>query len=46
MEELGEQEEFLLDEINGSRGKKPVISILNKKKLNRYEMDDLFNPIQ
>ena len=45
MSDMGEQDEFLLDEINGNRGKKPVISILNKKKLSSYEMDDIFNPI-
>ena len=36
-----EKEEYLLDEISG-RKKKPVMSTLNKRKLSRYEMDDLF----
>lgn len=36
-----EKEDFLLDEISG-RKKKPVMSVLNKRKLSRYEMDDLF----
>jgi len=39
---MEEKDEFLLDEINGCRGKKPKMSILNKKKLDPYEMDDLF----
>jgi len=39
--EDGEQEEYLLDEISG-RKRKPVMSTLNKKKLSRYEMDELF----
>ncbi len=36
-----EEEEYLLDEISG-RKRKPVMSTLNKKKLSRYEMDELF----
>jgi hypothetical protein len=39
---MEEKDEFLLDEINGCRGKKTKMSILNKKKLDPYEMDDLF----
>ena len=38
-----EEEEYLLDEITGARSKKPVMSALNKTKLSRKEMDDLFN---
>ena len=40
--EEDEEEEYLLDEIKGAHGKKPKISILNKKKLSKYEMDELF----
>ncbi len=36
-----EEEEFMLDEVSG-RKRKPIMSILNKTKLSRYEMDDLF----
>jgi len=35
-------EEFEFDEVRGSHGKKPKMAILNKKKLNSYEMDELF----
>jgi len=37
-----EDEEFLLDEVRGSHGKKPRMSVLNKKKLDPFEMDELF----
>jgi len=40
-EELDEEEEFLLDEITGKK-RKPVMSVLNKTKLSKHEMDDLF----
>lgn len=46
MSDVTEKDEFLLDEINGSRGKKPVTSILNKKKLSDFEMDELFSPLE
>ena len=36
-----DKEDFLLDEISG-RKKKPVMGVLNKKKLSKYEMDELF----
>ena len=36
-----EKEDYLLDEITGKK-KKPVMSTLNKRKISRYEMDDLF----
>ena len=36
-----DEEEYLLDEVSG-RKRKSVMSILNKTKLSRYEMDDLF----
>ena len=35
-------EEFEFDEIRGAHGKKPKMAILNKKKLNSFEMDELF----
>ncbi len=38
---LDEKDEFLLDEISG-RKRKPVMSLLNKKKLSSFEMDELF----
>jgi len=41
----GQEEEYEYDEVVGGRDKKPVLSALNKKKLNRYEMDDLFNKL-
>jgi len=37
-----EKEEFLYDEVTGGRNKKPVMSILNKTKLSKHEMDELF----
>lgn len=38
---LDEKDEFLLDEISG-RKRKPVMSLLNKKKLSKHELDELF----
>ncbi len=35
-------EEFLLDEVRGNHGKKSRLSVLNKKKLDSWEMDELF----
>ena len=37
-----EKEEFTFDEVRGSFGKKPKMAILNKTKLSKYELDDLF----
>ncbi len=37
-----DDEEYELDEVLGERGKKPVMSVLNKTKLSDMEMDDLF----
>jgi hypothetical protein len=39
---IEDDDEYLLDEINGCRDKKPIMSILNKQKLSKQEMDDLF----
>ena len=43
MEDMDEKEEVLLDEINGARNKKPVMSALNKGKLSSWELDELMN---
>lgn len=40
------EDEFEFDEITGGRDKKPVMSILNKGKLSKYEMDDLLNKFE
>jgi hypothetical protein len=34
--------EFEFDEIRGEHGRKPKMALLNKTKLSKYEMDDLF----
>ena len=34
--------DFEYDEVRGAHGKKPKMAILNKTKLSKYEMDDLF----
>ena len=39
--DMDEQEEYLLDEITGKK-RKPVMSLLNKTKLGKHEMDELF----
>ncbi|HLD88610.1 MAG TPA: hypothetical protein VI894_00235 [Candidatus Nanoarchaeia archaeon] len=36
-----DNEDYLLDEISG-RKRKPVMAALNKKKITRFEMDELF----
>jgi len=36
------EEEFEYDEIRGAHGKKPKMALLNKKRANCYEMDELF----
>ena len=40
-----QEEEYEYDEVVGGRDKKPVLSALNKKKLSKYEMDELFNKL-
>ena len=40
-DKISEEDEFLLDEITGKK-RKPVMSVLNKTKLGKHEMDDLF----
>jgi hypothetical protein len=37
-----EQDDYEYDEVKGEAGKKPKMAVLNKTKLSRYEMDDLF----
>ncbi|MDO8740998.1 MAG: hypothetical protein Q7J54_05505 [Candidatus Woesearchaeota archaeon] len=37
-----DDEDFMFDEVTGGRSKKPVMSVLNKKKISKYELDDLF----
>lgn len=41
MEDYNERD-FEYDEVRGEAGKKPKMAVLNKTKLSRYEMDDLF----
>lgn len=36
------EDDFEYDEVRGEAGKKSKMAILNKTKLSRYEMDDLF----
>ena len=40
-EDIVESEEWLLDEVTGAKHK-PTMSILNKSKLSKYELDELF----
>ena len=43
MEELETRnEDFEYDEIRGSHGRKPKMALLNKKRVNSFEMDELF----
>ncbi|HLC96695.1 MAG TPA: hypothetical protein VJH97_05220 [Candidatus Nanoarchaeia archaeon] len=37
-----DDDEYILDEVRGAHGRKPKLSILNKKKLSSFEMDELF----
>lgn len=41
--EVEEDDDYEFDEVVGGRDKKPVMSLLNKGKLSKYEMDDLLN---
>lgn len=36
------EDEQMLDEIRGETTKKPKLSLLNQKKVNKWEMDELF----
>jgi len=42
IENADSKDEFELDEIRGEYGRKPKMAVLNKGKLSKYEMDDLF----
>lgn len=37
-----ESDDFVFDEVKGSHGKKTALSLLNKKVVGGYEMDELF----
>jgi|TARA_B100002003_G_C14113783_1_gene535729 hypothetical protein len=37
-----DDEEFVYDEVTGGKGKKRVLDALNKTKLGKHEMDELF----
>lgn len=38
-----ENQEYQMDSVVGARDKKPVMSLLNKGKLSKFEMDELLN---
>ena len=38
-----DEDDYEFDSVVGGRDKKPVMSMLNKGKLSKYEMDDLLN---
>jgi hypothetical protein len=40
-----DESEFEFDSVVGGRDKKPIMSVLNKGKLSKYEMDDLLNQL-
>ena len=37
-----DKEDFVYDEVTGGRGKKRVLDALNKTKLSKHELDDIF----
>jgi hypothetical protein len=37
-----EEDEYVYDEVNGGKGKKKILSALNKTKLSKFEMDEIF----
>jgi hypothetical protein len=39
------EDDYEFDSVVGGRDKKPVMSLLNKGKLSKYEMDELLNQI-
>jgi hypothetical protein len=41
-DEYEKDDEFELDQIKGEHGKKPKMSLLNQKKVSKWEMDELF----
>ncbi|MFT4303429.1 MAG: hypothetical protein ACMXYG_02615 [Candidatus Woesearchaeota archaeon] len=36
------QEEYIYDQVKGGHGKKHILSDLNKKRLGKHEMDEMF----
>jgi hypothetical protein len=36
------EQEYEYDEVRGEAGKKPKMAVLNKTRLSKYELDDLF----
>lgn len=44
-EEEVNEDDYEFDSVVGGRDKKPVMSLLNKGKLSKYEMDDLLNEL-
>lgn len=40
------EDDYEFDSVVGGRDKKPVMSLLNKGKLSKYEMDDLLNEME
>ena len=40
--EQGMESDFEYDEVRGAHGRKPKMALLNKGKISKYEMDDLF----
>jgi len=42
-EEAPKEDDFVLDEVRGSHGRKPKMALLNKKKVSSFELDELFN---
>lgn len=41
-EESYSDTDYEFDEVRGAHGRKPKMAVLNKTKLSKYEMDDLF----
>lgn len=39
------EDDYEFDSVVGGRDKKPIMSMLNKGKLSKYEMDDLLNQL-
>jgi hypothetical protein len=37
-----DEDEYMFNEITGAKGKKSVMSALNKTKISKFEMDELF----
>ena len=42
-EENEQQEDFIYDPVRGGMGKKSMLSVLNKKTLSRYELEEVMN---